>query len=67
MSKVLVIDNGSYTIKIGHATGSQAVAAPHIIPNCIAHGKNKRAYVGSQFSHCVDYSGLAFQRPLEKV
>ncbi|VVT43746.1 uncharacterized protein SAPINGB_P000127 [Magnusiomyces paraingens] len=66
MSKVLVIDNGSYTIKIGHATGPQNVATPHIIPNCIAHGKNKRAYVGSQFSHCVDYSGLAFQRPLEK-
>lgn len=73
MSKVLVIDNGSYNIKIGHAIekgslpdGFVNTATPFLIPNCITHGKNKRSYVGSQFSSCSDFSGLTFQRPHEK-
>lgn len=87
MSKVLVIDNGSYNIKIGYATEGHATTSapssgsgssssgsssssslqPYLVPNCIAHGKNKRSYIGSQFSGCLDYSGLTFQRPHEKV
>lgn len=65
MSKVLVLDNGSYHIKIGYASDS-ADAAPYKVPNCITHGRNKRSYVGSQFSTCNDFSGLMFQRPHEK-
>lgn len=65
MSKVLVLDNGSYQIKIGYAS-DDAGATPYQIPNCVTHGRNKRSYVGSQFSGCTDFSGLMFQRPHEK-
>lgn len=64
MSKVLVLDNGSYHIKIGYASDDGNV--PYQIPNCITHGRNKRSYVGSQFSTCTDFSGLMFHRPHEK-
>lgn len=64
MSKVLVLDNGSYNIKIGYASDSGS--KPYHIPNCITYGRNKRSYVGSQFSSCTDFSGLMFHRPHEK-
>lgn len=64
MSKVLVLDNGSYNIKIGYA--SEDNPQPYHIPNCITHGRNKKSYVGSQFSTCTDFSGLMFQRPHDK-
>lgn len=75
MSRVLVLDNGSYNIKVGYATQD----TPYVVPNCVVHSRhNKRSsLVGSQFTYAnasnnninnsaIDYSGLVFQRPHER-
>jgi actin-related protein 6 len=73
MSRVLVLDNGSYNIKVGYATQE----TPYVVPNCVVHNRhNKRSsLVGSQFTYAsnnnnnnsaIDYSGLVFQRPHER-
>lgn len=66
MSRVLILDNGSYNIKVGYATQN----APYVVPNCVVHSRhNKRSsLVGSQFTNtnAIDYSGLVFQRPHER-
>lgn len=62
--KVLVIDNGSYDIKIGYA--SQEVAEPLQVPNCIARSKDRKTFVGDELSNCRDFAGLTFRRPHEK-
>ncbi|CAB4415874.1 unnamed protein product [Rhizophagus irregularis] len=62
--KVLVLDNGAYTMKAGYADETQA----RIIPNCIVtRGKgDKRSYIGDQLSTCTDFTGLYYKLPFEK-
>ncbi len=65
MSRTLVIDNGSYTLKVGYS--SPESVTPLVIPNSIARSRDKRTFVGSQLDDCRDYSGMVFRRPNEKV
>jgi actin-related protein 6 len=37
-----------------------------VIPNCIARGRDKKVYIGSQLSTCKDFSEMSFRRPVEK-
>ncbi|RIA82976.1 actin family [Glomus cerebriforme] len=62
--KVLVLDNGAYSIKAGYADETQT----RIIPNCIVtRGKgDKRSYIGDQLSTCTDFTGLYYKLPFEK-
>jgi actin-related protein 6 len=62
--QVLVIDNGSYDIKIGYA--SAEVPEPLRIPNCLARSKDRKTFVGDELYNCRDFAGLVFRRPHEK-
>lgn len=56
--KCLILDNGAYWAKIGHANASQA----KVIPNCIMKAKSerRRAFIGGQIEECRDASGLYY-------
>ncbi|CAG8514886.1 9116_t:CDS:10 [Funneliformis caledonium] len=62
--KVLVLDNGAYSIKAGYADWTQA----RTIPNCtVTRGKgDKKSYIGDQLSTCTDFTGLYYKLPFEK-
>lgn len=62
--KALIIDNGAYTIKIGHSKDEE----PKVVPNCIMKAKSerKRLFVGQQIEECRDCSGLYFLLPCER-
>ncbi|KAI0129931.1 actin family [Xylariales sp. AK1849] len=64
-SRTLVLDNGAYTLKAGHAT-SECTDTPRIIPNCIARDGDRNVYVGSELEKCKDFGEIAFRRPVEK-
>lgn len=80
-TKVLILDNGAYTIKAGYSgddwDNPRYVRARHIIPqrscsrifpNSIARSKvEKKIFVGDEIESCRDYSGVAYRRPFEKV
>ena len=65
--RVLVVDNGAYTIKAGFAN---AVPDPdtdcHVVPNCIAKSRDNRVWIGAQMEKCSDYGDMAFRRPVQK-
>lgn len=58
----LVIDNGSYSVKIGYG-GDES---PVHIPNCVARTKDKKFFIGDQIHTLRDVSQLQFKRPIEK-
>lgn len=62
--QVLVIDNGSYDIKMGFA--SPDVPEPLCIPNCIARSKDRKTYIGDELYNCRDFAGLVYRRPHER-
>jgi actin-related protein 6 len=69
----LVIDNGGYTIKAGlvgsnndENEGQVPEPSCHIVPNCIARGRDKRIWVASQLDKCNDFGEMAFRRPFER-
>lgn len=65
--QTLVIDNGAFSIKAGFATSSPDIDQDcHIIPNCLARGRDKRVWVGGQLDKCKDFGEMAFRRPVEK-
>eukprot|EP00026_Physarum_polycephalum_P009843 Phypoly_transcript_09980.p1 GENE.Phypoly_transcript_09980~~Phypoly_transcript_09980.p1 ORF type:complete len:428 (+),score=30.54 Phypoly_transcript_09980:32-1315(+) len=61
--KVVVIDNGGGTSKIGLA----GQKSPMIIPNQIAKPKGERRnYIGDQIEQCPNTSSLYYRRPIDK-
>lgn len=65
--QTLVIDNGAFSIKAGFASSSPDIDRDcHIIPNCLARGRDKRVWVGGQLDNCKDFGEMAFRRPVEK-
>ncbi|KAI9741714.1 MAG: Actin- protein 6 [Cirrosporium novae-zelandiae] len=66
-STTLVIDNGAYTMKAGFANPEPDTEKDcHIIPNCLARGKNRHVWIGAQLEKCNDFSEMVFRRPVEK-
>lgn len=62
MTYNIVIDNGSYEVKVG-ATGQDS---PNHIPNCCIRTSDKNVILGSQLEDLNDYSGINIRRPIEK-
>lgn len=66
-SQTLIVDNGAYNIKAGFAPPDhQTEAQCRITPNCIARGRDRRVWIGSQLDQCKDFGEMAFRRPVEK-
>ncbi|XP_071850588.1 actin-related protein 6-like [Apostichopus japonicus] len=63
-SKVVILDNGAYSAKIGYSTDSE----PRSIQNCIAKAKSERRkqFIGNQYEDCRDLSGLYYLLPFQK-
>lgn len=64
--KTLVLDNGASTIKAGFVGSPSKFEDCQIIPNCLARGRDKKIYVGSELASCRDFGEMAFRRPVEK-
>ncbi|KAL9037153.1 MAG: hypothetical protein Q9214_005826 [Letrouitia sp. 1 TL-2023] len=64
--KTLVLDNGANTIKAGFVGSPSKFEDCQIIPNCLARGRDKKVYVGSELELCKDFGEMAFRRPVEK-
>ncbi|PIK59741.1 putative actin-related protein 6 [Apostichopus japonicus] len=64
-SKVVILDNGAYSAKIGYSTDSE----PRSIQNCIAKAKSERRkqFIGNQYEDCRDLSGLYYLLPFQKI
>ncbi|GMF07487.1 unnamed protein product [[Candida] boidinii] len=62
MTYNIVIDNGSYEVKVG-AAGQDF---PDHIPNCCIRSSDKNVILGSQLEDLNDYSGIHIRRPIEK-
>ncbi|GMM34598.1 Arp6 protein [Saccharomycopsis crataegensis] len=65
MTKTLIIDNGSYSVKIGYAT-DDLNWSPHIISNSIVRTKDKRLILGDLVDRNQNISGCFFKRPFER-
>ncbi|KAI4159895.1 MAG: hypothetical protein LQ342_006223 [Letrouitia transgressa] len=65
-NKTLVLDNGANTIKAGFVGSPSKFEDCQIIPNCLARGRDKKVYVGSELDSCRDFGEMAFRRPVEK-
>lgn len=55
-----VLDNGADTIKAGFGGDCKT------IPNCIARGRDRRTFIGSNLEKCRDFAGISFRRPHER-
>lgn len=60
----LVIDCGANSVKLGFAAPG-LINPSRIIPNYVAKGKSSK-FVGEEIEECKIFSGLKFQRPLDK-
>jgi len=67
LSQTLVVDNGAYTIKAGFAKQRVELDDCSVIPNCIARGRDRKVFVGSELDSCKDFGGMSFRRPVERV
>lgn len=65
--KTLVVDNGAYTIKAGFSDSTASYNSCVQIPNCIARGRDRRVYVGSELDSCRDFGMMTYRRPVERV
>lgn len=61
MSKTLILDNGSYTIKAGYSNSQ----TPELIPNYVFKSSTD-VYVGGEVDSASDPGGLYRQSPFEK-
>lgn len=63
--RVVVMDNGAATLKIGFA----GEAGPRKeMPNCVVRGKGaKRQFIADQVDSCEDIQSLTFRRPFDRV
>lgn len=66
-TQTLVIDNGAYTVKAGFATLQTGLEDCLTVPNCIARGRDRKVFVGTELDSCKDFGGMAFRRPVERV
>lgn len=66
LDKTLVVDNGGFSIKAGFASSTPSLDDCHIVPNCFARERDKKAWVGSEIEACRDFGEMAFRRPVEK-
>lgn len=64
MFKTLILDNGSYEIKVGNSKTS--VDELSRVQNSISKTKDKRLLIGNQVHSVNDISGIVFKRPIEK-
>lgn len=64
MFKTLIIDNGSYEIKVG--TSETDIDSLTRVQNSISRTKDKRLLIGNQINTVNDISGVIFKRPIEK-
>ncbi|KAH9980073.1 actin family [Lactifluus volemus] len=63
-ARVIVLDNGASTIKVGVTTSPKDV---RIITNAIVRSKvDKITYFGHEFDACKDFSSLHFRLPFER-
>ncbi|KAH3675466.1 hypothetical protein WICMUC_002755 [Wickerhamomyces mucosus] len=60
----LIIDNGSYEIKVGYAGGD--ISDIKILQNSLIKTKDKRLLISNQLNTINDISGIQFKRPIEK-
>ncbi len=77
MSKTLIIDNGSYSVKLGYSYDveeaqedqqqqQQQQQQPHVISNSVVRTKDKRLIIGKLIDRNQNISGCYFKRPFEK-
>jgi actin-related protein 6 len=64
MPKTLIIDNGSYEIKVG--TSNTPIESLPRVQNSISRTRDKRLLIGNQVNTVNDISGMIFKRPFEK-
>jgi actin-related protein 6 len=64
MPKTLIIDNGSYEIKVG--TSTTPIESLPRVQNSISRTRDKRLLIGNQVNTANDISGMIFKRPFEK-
>ncbi len=63
--QAFVVDNGAYTIKAGWVSDAPNAAADcRLIPNCMARGRDKKLWTGSQLDRCTDFGDMVFRRPV---
>lgn len=60
----LILDNGSYNIKIGFNTSDSSEIKK--VQNTICKTKDKRHLISNQIHSVNDISGITFKRPIEK-
>ncbi|KAI0344472.1 actin-related protein Arp6 [Trametopsis cervina] len=64
--KIVVVDNGAATIKLGILQGKGKITS-RIIQNAIVRPKSdKTTYVGREIDNCRDFSSLHYRLPFEK-
>ncbi|OQO10787.1 hypothetical protein B0A48_04087 [Cryoendolithus antarcticus] len=69
--RTLILDNGADTIKGGFSShqdqdNTSSADQCHIIPNSISHStRDRRTYIASQLSTCLDFGELAIRHPVE--
>ncbi|RPB23502.1 Actin/actin-like protein [Terfezia boudieri ATCC MYA-4762] len=66
LNQTLVVDNGAYTIKAGFAKQGAGPDSCSVIPNCIARGRDRKVFVGTELDSCKDFGGMGFRRPVER-
>ena len=67
LSRILVVDNGAYSIKAGYAAENATTGDCQVIPNCIARSRDKKVFVGGELETCKDFGMMSFRRPVERV
>jgi len=60
----LILDNGSYDIKVGYNT--TATSDIKRVQNTICKTKDKKLLISNQIHNVNDISGITFKRPIEK-
>lgn len=60
--RTLVLDNGSYEIKIGWADTAQCLH----VTNAMMRSRDRRIWLGNAVSLCKDLTGLQFRRPIDR-
>ncbi len=64
MSSTVILDNGSFNIKVGYNTAD--VKDVKKVQNTICRTKDKKLLISNQIHNVNDISGINFKRPIEK-
>lgn len=66
MNPTIVIDNGSYNIKIGAVSvTNETISSPHIIPNCLVRTNDRRLLIGETITNNKNISRCYIKRPFD--